>query len=393
MITCGIDIGTTRTKVTLLDNDANILGSHAFRYTYFSGFIANPDNIFQTVIHLVKYSINQLDNNPVITTFAVSAHAPTLCAFNPANPKEAICISYAFRTKLPSHLSNIQKTCKQIKELQNALLHMDLGENFDVASLTGYLNIRLGSTNSLDPITAWEFGLYAPHNINHDMDDTVLLIIDKLKNIPCLAAYKAIKTQSPFSSMVVNVLTGTTDTIASILSLRCPTTPKFMIYSGTFGSLLKLNSPLHALLANQHKSAPYDWLVSFDDFGETFTKLANKSGNSLQSFFEHINYLLLLPNEKSHTLVNNSGSTTLPNILNCDSDPVLKGFHIFRIFCTKLQDQIDIISDKNCIIHATGGLASIPSYCKALQIMLDCEITFPELTNGSYGTALLTSYL
>jgi sugar (pentulose or hexulose) kinase len=382
----GIDIGTTRTKLSIV--------TRSFREILTLSEPTPPIDD-QTATFSLKALIDIIDDLIVkayraktlsIESVAVSAQTPSLCFPNVSSVGR--CLSYLGRNAIGGCGNRAEITQKWIEK--SGMECSKMGEG-DVCSLTAFINRYLGGKITIDPITAWELGVTFDSlgkNLNTSVSSSSMSI---LSGQQILSPSDAVGISNHGCLAGARIASGTTDTIASFLGSAI-SLQNIMIYAGTFGSVLKssYSSDDYYLLNTSSFERPYEWLLSVPAIGPTISTLAESASKTVPEIlkiaksreFIGINDEVVLP---WFNQTGQCGDYIIPK------DPIVAVRLIIETFAYLVRNVFEANKIKPDDAVLTGGLAASQDFSDIFTTAFGCDTWVADIPHGSFGTALIAA--
>lgn len=387
----GIDIGTSRIKVSLINNDLKHHISFAPTPNVNAiTFQIDLNEIWNQIEITIHDVLKKARCSSKIQAICVSTQTPTICIFDKRYPQKSIGISYlvrnsiALKFNLQNHIDRSKITHETLRLFKPETLFKP--KSFICCTLTGYINYRFSNCATIDSISKWELGLDDQSHYSHEF-------------FQALWALKETKPTESIGQIVSNtqrllegatVLGGTTDTVASLYGASFPSS-KYLIYLGTFGSLLSVaHEPLEYSFSKDI-DPPYKWLLSIPNLGPEILRNSLKYSSSFDTF---LNKGLTQKPGCNGQIVN------LPwweNNMERGEYVALKELQeaslVARMYCEGIGFFMRLVVENYKIpiseIILTGGICNNPAFREMFTDAFSHTAKFAKVCDGSFGAALI----
>lgn len=281
----GLDIGTTRVKITLISGTSRILAADTLPTP--TDLLQPGANLIDLIDSAAKLILKYKNDFGPPRAVGISAIAPALVAFFEQSPPRLL-----FSHLTPSEVRDSQgptlssrlnfRQRRTIDRLSQCDGRFAGGASFFLP-LASALALAMTGQFQLDPINAYELGFRTTEHLR-----TFCRLPAHYSRPKCITDRTA-ELELPTSIRV------TTDTCASFIGAGLRKKSDGMIYYGTYHSALELNiSAEDCLFADGLVDVPYFWHVSLPQYGrflESFL-MAVRAGVSFQAAFDWFEQVL-----------------------------------------------------------------------------------------------------
>ncbi len=284
-VAVGIDIGTSYTKAAARTEDGTVVAvcrmpspqvrtDHSIVLLEATEWWACLKDVLRGL--LTAHASPRLR----VTSICVSAIAPTLTVFDAANQDSAYAILYSSLAGLENG-GSLSQCDPQLTERRLVVLRSAARkERFVspcISDLVGYANWRLTGTLTMNSISLAETGM-----VGGARDCDKFAVVDNVA--PRLVAPGEQIGDTTTSSAGelgieagIPVCGGCSDTMSSVIGAGLVRASETMLYLGAFGSLLRLEADVDALLnAANCPSPPFRWLLSVPGLGPEIESLSHR---------------------------------------------------------------------------------------------------------------------
>jgi len=383
----GIDIGTTRTKATLVSSSGN---------WSFTSTIATPQGsnggiiplgiVWRTVLSVATSAALKIPKFRV-SSIAISAQCLTLCRFDRERPTEGVAISYLRRAAMlrrgelggRARLMSAKgaTTYKSIWELDRRCDSLGVRrDKRSTGTLTSYINYCLSGRLSLDPISLWESGIPKEDIAGVFPNTSILGAVDRLG---------VCNSDSPFHGAIL--ASGTTDSVASYYGAS--DRPGFaMIYAGTWGSVFTTPNNTREIVSASPLLPPYRWAVSVANFGQDIEALARGANVRVSTLLNYAatSRLKHIRRKSRPSRKTDSGDLTL--IATATNLAIKK----IADFAKRARGVAIRLQRTKTPLVITGGLAESEAFCLLFRSLLGVQLNRSSIVHGSFGTALIAAH-
>lgn len=284
-VAVGIDIGTSYIKAVARTQNGAVVAVSRMRSPLFkikrSTVLLRANEWwdgFKCVLHGLLTAKTSLRLR--LKSICVSAIAPTLTVFDEYQPDKAFAILYSSLLELENAASlsqcDPQLTLQRLVTLRNAACKSSFVKPH-ISDLVGYVNWRLTNTLTINSISLAETGM-SGGSIDCDqfavMDKVVPRLVAPSEQIGATIVASA---EELGIEVGIPVCGGCPDTMGSLVGAGLVRTGEMMLYLGTFGSLMRLEEDVDALLnvANCPRP-PFQWLLSVPGLGPEIESLSRR---------------------------------------------------------------------------------------------------------------------
>src|ERR1051325_2477175 len=275
--TVGVDCGTSFVKGTSCTEDGRVV--HAYRVLSPVTAVSRDDRMIDPnrcwrQVKSVLARLLQAAGDPP-GAICVSAVTPVLTAFDKTAPGRSVGVPYWYLPPGFRHLGADDFRSSLTASRLELLEHIATSHNIDdivVTDLAGYFVFRLTGSLSINTVALSELGI----------DTNGRRGVQLAKNSPPThigppIAIAGTTCDIPGIQDGVPVCFGCPDSVASLIGAGLSRKSDLMLYLGTFGLLLRLDTSVEALLTSASlPCVPYTWLLSVPDLGPTIESLARQ---------------------------------------------------------------------------------------------------------------------
>jgi xylulokinase len=284
-VAIGIDFGTSYTKAAARIEDGSVVALSQVRSPAFgtehSGRLPRAVAWWKCFKDVLACLNSTLANRQLrVSSICVSGISPTLVAFDASQPDRAFAVLYSSLADREDGQSLSQRDPELTARRLAVLRTVSRNERFVAPCMTdlvGYVNWRLTGHLTLNGLSLAEMGIFCKGRSCDEIAITdciaprIVAPAEQIGSvIPASAAELGIDAGIP-------VCGGCSDTLGSIVGAGLVHASETMLYLGTFGSLLLLETDVSLLLNSAYcLSSPYQWLLSVPRFGPTIETLSHQ---------------------------------------------------------------------------------------------------------------------
>lgn len=276
----GVDIGTSFAKAAACGPEGEMI---AISRRACVGRVLQPASALipaATWWHLVRDVIaDLLRSAPTlggdVKAICISAVAPTLVVFDSGDVERAFGLMYSW---LPTGMSLAQcdrrLTECRLELLQQAACDAGLVAPY-LTDLVGYLNFALTGVLTVNSISLAEMGFSrgAADCARLRVADVAPVLVAPAQRVGDVSATSA---ETLGLQPGIPVCGGCPDTLGSVVGSGMTDASQMMLYLGTFGSLLRLDSSVTVLVDSPHCCAPpFGWELSVPGLGPEVERLSD----------------------------------------------------------------------------------------------------------------------
>lgn len=407
-VAVGIDVGTAYTKAAARIEDGTIVAIYRMRSPQFradrSTVLLEAAEWWRCLKNVVRGLLTTHPHLRLrVTAICISAIAPTLIVFDAARADSAYGILYSSLAELENGSSlsqcDLQLTERRLEVLKNAA-RKKCFVNPCIGDLVGYANWRLTGNLTMNSISLAETGA---------RDCGMFAVVDNVApRLVAPAEHIGDTTMSSAKELGIDagipVCGGCPDTMGSVVGAGLIRASETMLYLGAFGSLMRLESDVDALLnITNCPRPPFHWLLSVPGLGPEIESLSQRwfgstsvadclqmfDQEAMQAPFGAGGTLFLVPRWKSGmTTVGKyefvaARSGEIGNVLR-QARAVLESI-AYGILA------LDAHFDE--LTKASGGGARSPIWLDTLSTVLNCEVQARNMTWEAAGTADIAARL
>jgi sugar (pentulose or hexulose) kinase len=260
----GIDIGTSYTKVSLRRFSGDLIKEIRYKSIKFN-VVDGVDHLFAektwgNLFAGISYVKNIASENCyAIRSMCISAISPVLVFFSTSDSQVSLSMPYWYIEQIDGLLNGVERASKRIDYLRRKAATYGVAAG-ELTDLIGFLNYKLTGIISLNSITLTE--LCAP--------DCAQNVFEGVDILPPLYAVNCSVAMNPSSMCCA----GGPDSFFTAFGAGAVMPGDQMIYLGTYGSLLQINSNLFDCLSQPIWQVPYGWVFSSPRFGATLERIS-----------------------------------------------------------------------------------------------------------------------
>lgn len=273
----GVDCGTSFVKATLCGLGSGFVWECATRSPSLDRNQAVPVSPWWAAVRSVLRRVFEHlpPGESTVEAISIAGITPVLVAFSLSDPAAGWCLPYWHIPDIDGATSSrLERTMGRISYLSRFLSEKPASTSQGLTDLVGYLNFLLTKRLTINAIAACEVGFDVTVG-----DGEVLpgLIEQGAPATHCGALVRNAATQLGHRQEGIPVCFGASDGFGSAVSAGLRANGEYMIYLGTFGSVLRLDSGTASVLfANHLTELPYTWLVSVPGLGPAIDELGRK---------------------------------------------------------------------------------------------------------------------
>lgn len=284
-VAIGIDIGTSFTKAVARTEDGTVIAIYRVRSPLFkperSNYLLSTSEWWKCFKYALRGLLTAHSSNKLyIASICVSAITPTLTVFDATQEDRAYSILYSSLVEIEDGVSLSQTDSRLTEYRLEVLRNTARKEHFVkpyITDLVGYINWRLAGTLTLNSITLAETGMFGGA-----CDCEKFTVLDKIT--PRLVAPSeqiGEVTRSGAEELGIDfsipVCGGCPDTMSSVIGAGLTQTSETMLYLGTFGSFMRLETNIDDLLNLTYcPIPPFRWLLSVPGYGPEIESLSHR---------------------------------------------------------------------------------------------------------------------
>jgi len=286
-VAVGVDIGTTYTKAVARTEDGTVIAVYRAPSPHLktddSTFLLDATKWWTCFKDVLRNLLTmQAPQHLHVVSICVSAIASTLTVFDSGQKDKAFAILYSSLAGLDSYdetsssYSNSQLTERRLAMLRNAA-RKDCFVKPYISDLVGYINWHLSGTLTMNSISLAETGMLGGEGDCHKFtvaDEIAPRLVAPSKQIGEIEVSSAKELGIEAG---IPICGGLTDTMSSVVGAGLTRASEMMLYLGTFGSLMHLETDIDTLLHVPNCSShPFRWLLSVPCFGPEIESLSHR---------------------------------------------------------------------------------------------------------------------
>jgi xylulokinase len=318
----GIDIGTSVAKGTIINDYGETIADAVFHRRHISHsekiYEHDPENEWWSEFtFLVNKMLSHIGNRARdIQSIAITGMIPNICLMDKqGNPIRKAILYYDPRAEnIEKKLDKELNTGKWKNQVLSRLIWLKDKEKENwkqterILSTHNYIVFKLTGKSCIDTVTALEFGNTCNSEKmvwNHDLLSQYGIESKIFPDIlpPGTIVGSVLKEASRQTGLRegTQVITGTTDTISSLIGSGLRNSNELLIYYGTYSCAMMLLSEMEKVIFDNKIKYPIDWLASIPRGGQQLSSLA-------QLFCPSTDIKESLSNLDSHAADSNPGA-------------------------------------------------------------------------------------
>jgi xylulokinase len=423
----GVDLGTSVTKGTMIDQACNVIAETAHirseHHIKQGQYEHDPDeDWWLEFISVVQCLIRTEGVNPLnVCAVAVTGMIPNICLVDrKGHPVRKAVLFYDNRAEhIEKELEDLIGTPHFQNEVLAKLcwLKREMGSDWNnvnkILSTHNYIVSKLTGVFSIDTVTAAEFGPMYCHESatwNHDLlqrfgiDDNILPMIAAPCHIIGEVTDEASKASGLPAGIPVSV--GTCDTISTLVGCGAYAKSDLLISYGTYGCAAITHSNIEDILLGTFKKYPFDWVASIPRAGQQLVGMAQ----TLTGITDKSNALRTVDQFAAQSTPGSNGvvfiqSRSIPHAAN-STEPIgafleLKNHSTMPDLCRALLEAFGFglrlcfehfaVETENRIAFAASGGAKSSLWRQIVSDIVGLDQTYFPHNERGYGSAVIAA--